>query len=212
MAVRESEIAPGRKGWTPRGARGPILSGPGSGGLRGGQQTDTDALPPHGWGPLLAPPCLPWNFVAGAGPGNDLGSIFLSPSGSKHAEVGMEHARAGLERAHSWPGARQEWARGQILPPREVFVDALSDERRGQVRVLCAYGHVHDQRCEGEDDRGVCDTIMTGGGGGCCPSDLQAGFTAVRLTEDDGGFEVDVESARVKLPPKSCRWKVDVQV
>jgi len=89
---------------------------------------------------------------------------------------------------------------------KEVFLEALPEQRRGLVRVLCAYGHVHDQKCEGWDSEGACDTVMTGGGGGCCNLDVQAGFTAVRLTEA-GGFEVDVESARVKLPADGCLWK-----
>jgi hypothetical protein len=94
---------------------------------------------------------------------------------------------------------------------REAFLDALPEERRGLVRVLCAYGHVHDQKCEGWDSEGTCDTVMTGGGGGCCNRDVQAGFTAVRLTEG-GGFEVDVDSAKVKLPANGCKWKPQFQL
>jgi len=91
---------------------------------------------------------------------------------------------------------------------REAFEAALPPGRR--VRVLCAYGHVHEQRCDGWDAGGSCDTVLAGGGGGCCPPEASdkvsvGGFAAVRLT-DDGGFHTEVESEAVRLPPGTCVW------
>jgi len=90
---------------------------------------------------------------------------------------------------------------------RDAFLAAVPPARRGAVRVLCAYGHVHDQRCDGRDPvTGTCNSVLTGGGGGCCAEEGGvAGFTAVHL-EDDGGFTVDVESPQVRLKPGQCDW------
>ena len=50
---------------------------------------------------------------------------------------------------------------------------------------------------------------MTGGGGGCCDTDLPqsyAGFAAVALT-DDGGFTVDFKSEDVRTARAGmCAW------
>lgn len=123
---------------------------------------------------------------------------FLSKVASASTDLLVRRAQQGTAKTvvllQHYPGQCQ----------KEVFMDALPDERKGHVHVLCAYGHVHDQRCDGFE--GTCHTVMTGGGGGCCDHDVQAGFTAVQLTAD-GGFEVDVESGRVKLPSKGCKWK-----
>jgi len=80
-----------------------------------------------------------------------------------------------------------------------------------QANVLTAYGHVHEQKCEGNNAQGQCNVIMTGSGGGCCETDLphnHAGFTAVHLTSD-GGFTSDVESGDVRLPQGACTWNYD---
>lgn len=77
-----------------------------------------------------------------------------------------------------------------------------------KVNVLSAYGHTHQQQCDGRNSAGQCDLIMTGGGGGCCSSDLRgnyAGFTAVHLTED-GSFTSDVESSAVRNERGACSW------
>ncbi len=89
----------------------------------------------------------------------------------------------------------------------DIFDSALGGR---QVDVLSAYGHAHQQQCDGRNTKGQCDLIMTGGGGGCCDNDLPhnyAGFTAVHLT-DDGGFTSDVESPAVRLGRGACSWAV----
>lgn len=80
-----------------------------------------------------------------------------------------------------------------------------------QVGVVSAYGHTHQQQCDGKDWNGQCNLIMTGGGGGCCEDDLHrnhAGFTAVHL-QNDGGYWSDVDSQDVKLAAGACSWKYE---
>eukprot|EP00913_Durusdinium_trenchii_P021859 g20539.t1 len=91
--------------------------------------------------------------------------------------------------------------------PRDIFENSLPPARKGKVKVLCAYGHDHNQGCDLKDKDGICINILTGGGGGCCaPLINTAGFTAVHLDDSAGVKSVDVESSSVRLPPKSCKW------
>jgi len=88
-----------------------------------------------------------------------------------------------------------------------TFENALQQTGR-KAGVISAYGHEHEQKCEGTDEQGQCNIIMTGSGGGCCEGDLphsHAGFTAIHLTSD-GGFTSDVESDDVRLPQGACTW------
>ncbi len=86
---------------------------------------------------------------------------------------------------------------------------AFEQANGGKAAVLSAYGHTHNQLCEGRNAQGQCDVIMTGGGGGCCGGDLAgsyAGFTAVHL-EEAGGFTSDLESPAVRNEhPGQCSW------
>jgi len=92
---------------------------------------------------------------------------------------------------------------------RDIFEQALPAGR--QVKVLCAYGHVHDQRCEVPGPDGICQDVLTGGGGGCCaPEIATAGFTAVHL-DDAGGYTLDAESAEVRMPNGQCAWRRRLQ-
>jgi hypothetical protein len=70
-------------------------------------------------------------------------------------------------------------------------------------RVLSAYGHAHDQVCQGSRTDG-CDVILTGGGGGW-PGGGYFGFTAVHLT-DDGGFLTKLETPEVRFTQNSCAY------
>ncbi|CAK9062334.1 unnamed protein product [Durusdinium trenchii] len=89
--------------------------------------------------------------------------------------------------------------------PRALFENALPPERRGKVRLICAYGHVHDQKCVVKGPQGCMD-VLSGGGGGCCgPKVNLAGFTAVHL-DDAGGAWVDVESPAVRMEKDTCSW------
>merc|ERR1711953_1330543 len=101
---------------------------------------------------------------------------------------------------------------GQGVEVKDAFDNNVPAARKQKgVHTLSAYGHTHQQQCDGRLPNGQCDRIMTGGGGGCCSSDLpgnHAGFTAVHLN-DDGSFTSDVESAAVRLPSGSCRWSYE---
>lgn len=91
------------------------------------------------------------------------------------------------------------------LCPRALFENALTPERRAKVRLICAYGHVHSQRCDVKIN-GQCMDVLSGGGGGCCgPMVNLAGFTAVHL-DDMGGAHVDVESPEVRVAKDTCKW------
>ena len=89
---------------------------------------------------------------------------------------------------------------------KSAFEGALGGK---SVSVLSAYGHTHNQVCQGTNAAGQCDLIMTGGGGGCCEGDLKvnyAGFTAVALQED-GSFTSDLESSAVRMEHTGqCAW------
>lgn len=91
---------------------------------------------------------------------------------------------------------------------KATFEEALDGR---WANVISAYGHKHEQRCDGWDENGQCNVIMTGDGGGCCDDTSginPAGFTAIGLTSD-GGFWSDVESDEVRLPAGACGWDFD---
>lgn len=77
------------------------------------------------------------------------------------------------------------------------------DGHRGKAQVLSAYGHAHDQVCEGSREHG-CDTILTGGGGGWKGGGY-FGFTAVHLT-DDGGYQTVLETSEVRFRQSACKY------
>merc|ERR1712048_391370 len=76
----------------------------------------------------------------------------------------------------------------------------------GRTHVLSAYGHAHDQVCEGNRANG-CDVILTGGGGGWKGGGY-FGFTAVHLT-DDGGYQTTLETSEVRISQRSCSYLLD---
>ena len=91
--------------------------------------------------------------------------------------------------------------------PRGIFEGALPASRKGKVKVLCAYGHDHNQKCDKKDENGLFIDVLSGGGGGCCgPMVNLAGFTAVHLDDASGVKSVDVESSSVRLAANSCKW------
>ena len=102
----------------------------------------------------------------------------------------------------------------QHYPSEGARLKAAFESARGdkEVGVLSAYGHTHNQLCQGRNSVGQCDVIMTGGGGGCCEGDLKhsfAGFTAVALQDGDGvqSFTSDLESSAVRMQgPGQCAW------
>merc|ERR1719389_748900 len=79
----------------------------------------------------------------------------------------------------------------QHYPPNKLdvmgkFNNALQNSGK-QARLISAYGHDHDQFCEGWDDQDQpqCNVIKTGSGGGCCDDYVgNPGFTAIHLTSD----------------------------
>jgi hypothetical protein len=72
-----------------------------------------------------------------------------------------------------------------------------------QTAILSAFGHAHDQQCQGSGANG-CDVILTGGGGGW-RGGTYFGFTAVHL-KDDGGFETVLETSEVRFTQGSCSY------
>lgn len=132
--------------------------------------------------------------------GREVVSDFLHDVAKAGQDLLVERARQGTARTvvilQHYPG----------MCSRDVFENALPPARRSHVRVLCAYGHDHNQTCHGYDAEGNCETMLSGGGGGCCfPQVDFAGFAAVQLT-DGGGFATDMESSDVRLPAGSCSW------
>jgi len=94
------------------------------------------------------------------------------------------------------------------LCQKDIFYDALPDWRKASTKVLCAYGHIHEQKCEGTDADGNCNVVLTGGGGGCCKPVIEsAGFTAVSLTDTkDGGFKTEIGTPATVVPAAECAW------
>jgi len=70
------------------------------------------------------------------------------------------------------------------------------------VSTLSAWGHAHDQNCQGRDANGKCNMVLTGGGGGCCLGRF-GGFTAVHL-DDEGGYDAIIEDSAVRIPKSQC--------
>lgn len=123
---------------------------------------------------------------------------FLTAVDRSGTQLLRERAQKGTARTvliiQHFPGACQ----------RDVFESSLRQGR--QVDIICAYGHVHAQECHRYNGRGQCDTILSGGGGGCCaPQIFRAGFAAVHL-DDDGSFHSDVQSSEVTMSSGSCWW------
>merc|ERR1712072_1181251 len=83
------------------------------------------------------------------------------------------------------------------------YKDRFERSNGGKAKVLSAYGHRHEQVCEGSREHG-CDVILTGGGGGW-RGGRYFGFTAVHLT-DDGGFQTVLETNEVRIPQGSCNY------
>lgn len=94
------------------------------------------------------------------------------------------------------------WAKG-IGNVGDMYKKRFESKNGGKAKVLSAYGHAHDQVCEGSRERG-CDVILTGGGGGWKGGGF-FGFTAVHLT-DDGGYQTTLETSEVRIPQKSCSY------
>jgi len=131
--------------------------------------------------------------------GQSVSQSFLKAVAQAGDELVVERAKKGTASTvliiQHYPG----------LCPRALFENALTPQRRAKVRLICAYGHVHSQRCDVEIN-GQCMDVLSGGGGGCCgPMVNLAGFTAVYL-DDQGGASVDVESPQVRLAKDTCKW------
>eukprot|EP00931_Biecheleriopsis_adriatica_P053086 TRINITY_DN3100_c0_g1_i1.p1 TRINITY_DN3100_c0_g1~~TRINITY_DN3100_c0_g1_i1.p1 ORF type:complete len:623 (-),score=92.88 TRINITY_DN3100_c0_g1_i1:341-2209(-) len=146
------------------------------------------------------------NVVCNLGPdSNGFREAFGKCYGRPHVEAfmrGVSEAGKELLRERARNGTANTTVILQHYPgacQKDIFEAALAGR---QTKVLCAYGHVHDQKCEGNDSSGNCNMVLTGGGGGCC-GNHRAGFTAVHLT-DDGGFVTDLRSPDVSLPADNC--------
>lgn len=85
----------------------------------------------------------------------------------------------------------------------DYYKKRFESKNGGRTQVLSAYGHSHDQKCEGSRAHG-CDVILTGGGGGW-KGGAYFGFTAVHLT-DDGGYMTTLETSEVRISQHSCSY------
>jgi len=90
---------------------------------------------------------------------------------------------------------------GPWLKRRYEEKAAMSPSKKYKTHVLSAYGHAHDQLCQGDRSRG-CDIILSGGGGGW-RGGLYFGFTAVHLT-DDGAYQTVLETDEVRFRQGEC--------
>merc|ERR1712050_89722 len=85
----------------------------------------------------------------------------------------------------------------------------FESDNNGKAKVITAYGHAHDQVCQGGAGA-ACDVILSGGGGGW-RGGRYFGFTAVHLT-DDGGFQTVLETNEVRIPQKGvCSYLVELE-
>lgn len=90
---------------------------------------------------------------------------------------------------------------GRELKERYEKMSAGSPSKSYKTHVLSAYGHAHDQTCQG-DRRHGCDVILSGGGGGM-PGGSFYGFTAVHLT-DEGHYRTVLETDEVRFRQSEC--------
>lgn len=128
--------------------------------------------------------------------GKEVALEFLRRIKESGEELLKERARAGIAKTTVILQHYPEEASNT----RRIFMEGMAGDRTSSV--LSAWGHVHDQSCEGRDSAGNCDMVLTGGGGGCCLG-AYAGFTAVHLN-DDGGFTTVVDSSEVRIPSREC--------
>merc|ERR1712072_1329858 len=82
----------------------------------------------------------------------------------------------------------------------EIAATSLATPRY-ETNVLTAYGHAHEQTCQGDRSRG-CDVILSGGGGGW-RGGAYFGFTAVHLT-DEGDYRTVLETDEVRFRQNEC--------
>lgn len=90
--------------------------------------------------------------------------------------------------------------------PGKQLKQKFEQNNGGRAKVLSAYGHRHEQKCEGDRTNG-CDVILSGGGGGWRGGrgDYYYGFTAVHL-KDDGGYQTVLETGDVRIRQTGCKW------
>jgi len=82
--------------------------------------------------------------------------------------------------------------------------------------VLSFWGHTHNQQCI-KSENGKCVEVLTGGGGGCCPSSCNDGtpngFVVVSFKEGDDGkptqfVDCHSQDSRCSVSPKRYFWRI----
>merc|ERR1712151_12366 len=96
------------------------------------------------------------------------------------------------------------WASNRA--PGKEFKERFELNNGGKATVLSAYGHKHEQACEGGGGwtEADCNVILSGGGGGWRGGQY-FGFAAVHLT-DNGGYRTVLETPDVRFSQDSCNW------
>lgn len=85
------------------------------------------------------------------------------------------------------------------------YKEQFEKQNGNKASVLSAYGHAHEQVCNGKNTQtGNCELVLSGGGAGWRGKGY-FGFTAVHLL-DDGGFKTVLETSEVRFPQNSCAF------
>ena len=92
----------------------------------------------------------------------------------------------------------------KFVSNRDPSQDLLKEQ------IVSAYGHVHDQRCDGslENDNGkLCYAILTGGGSGCCNEYTRLGFYVMHFDDN----KVMTQPLDITDPKLSCDYPCGVK-
>jgi hypothetical protein len=108
-------------------------------------------------------------------------------------------ARYAAEGAHDATQTRnvlvlQHYDGGVCASLKAKFVASLPAGEESKLDFKCNFGHVHNTTCERGGGLDDCEFAMTGGGGGCCATDVtnsQAGFGLLTF-KPEGGMRIEL--------------------
>lgn len=207
-------------------------SDPGCACGKGCKQFSTDGRRPAGTDRFWMPD-YHWNYYIGGSA--QLEILGIDTNAQDVGGLGGDGCGNGAKTTCQWCGgqgnmqnflngkkAEGEWmldGRARASPAQTVLImqhydGGLGAEYKGRfesqngngAHVLTAYGHAHDQQCQGSRTYG-CDTILTGGGAGW-QGGQYFGFVAVHLM-DDGSYQTVMETSDVRFPQSWCSYMND---